>query len=70
MVNFTGDMPVILTVDGPSLGGFVSMATVPTTELWKVGQAMPGDKIRFKRMTVDEAACALAKFRTMLQNLQ
>ena len=69
MVNFTGDMPVILTVDGPSLGGFVSMATVPTTELWKVGQAMPGDKIRFKQMTMDEAAYALAEFRTMLQNL-
>jgi len=69
MVNFTGDMPVILTVDGPSLGGFVSMATVPTTELWKVGQAMPGDKIRFAQMTVDEAAYALAGFRTMLQDL-
>jgi urea carboxylase len=70
MVNFTGDMPVILTVDGPSLGGFVSLATVPTTELWKVGQAMPGDKIRFRPMSVEDAALALAQFRTMLKNLQ
>lgn len=70
MVNFTGDMPVILTVDGPSLGGFVSLATVPTTELWKVGQAMPGDKIRFRPMPVEDAALALAQFRTMLKNLQ
>lgn len=69
MVNFTGDMPVILTVDGPSLGGFVSMVTVPTTELWKVGQAMPGNKIRFKQMAVDEAALALAEYDTMLKNL-
>jgi urea carboxylase len=66
MVNFTGDMPIILTVDGPSLGGFVSMVTVPTTELWKVGQAMPGDRIRFRPMTVAEAAHDLAEFRRML----
>lgn len=37
-VNFTGDMPVILMVDGPSLGGFVCPATIVSTELWKIGQ--------------------------------
>jgi urea carboxylase len=37
-VNFTGDMPVILMVDGPSLGGFVCAATIVSTELWKIGQ--------------------------------
>jgi urea carboxylase len=69
MVNFTGDMPVILTVDGPSLGGFVSMVTVPTGELWKVGQAMPGDKIRFKKMTVAEATDGLARQNAVIENL-
>lgn len=69
MVNFTGDMPVILTVDGPSLGGFVSMVTVPTTELWKVGQAMPGNTIRFRPLTVAEAANDLAAFRRLLTAL-
>ena len=38
-INFTGDMPVILTLDGPSLGGFVCPATIPSSELWKIGQA-------------------------------
>eukprot|EP01084_Bolivina_argentea_P013740 25750_1 len=47
-VNFTGDYPVILTVDGPSLGGFVCPITIPSTELWKVGQLKPSDKVRFK----------------------
>lgn len=37
-INFTGDMPVILMVDGPSLGGFVCAATIVSTELWKIGQ--------------------------------
>lgn len=46
-VNFTGDSPVILMVDGPSLGGFVCPVTIAKAELWKVGQVKPGDKIRF-----------------------
>lgn len=54
-VNFSGNLPVILTVDGPSLGGFISLATIPTSELWKVGQAKPGNTIRFKKMTLEVA---------------
>lgn len=55
-INFTGDMPVILTRDGPSLGGFVCPVTICKAELWKVGQVKPGDRIRFRRISFDEAA--------------
>ena len=54
-INFTGDTPVILTCDGPSLGGFVCAATIAKAELWKVGQVKPGDTIRFKRIGFEEA---------------
>ena len=54
-INFTGDMPVILTKDGPSLGGFVCPATIVQAELWKVGQVKPGDRIRFRRVRFDDA---------------
>ena len=54
-INFTGNMPIILSVDGPSLGGFVSFATIATAELWKIGQAKPGDVIWFKKMTIEQA---------------
>lgn len=54
-VNFTGDFPVILTHDGPSLGGFVCPVTIAKAELWKVGQVKPGDRIRFHPVGVDEA---------------
>jgi urea carboxylase len=47
-VDFTGDMPVILGPDGPSLGGFVCPATILRDELWKIGQVRPGDTIRFR----------------------
>ncbi len=60
-VNFTGDMPVILGPDGPSLGGFVCPATIVTAELWKMGQLRPGDKVRFRRLSPDEAARRLAE---------
>ncbi|WP_321777320.1 urea carboxylase [Sulfurimonas sp.] len=46
-VNFTGDMPVILGPDGPSLGGFVCPVTIVSAELWKMGQLRAGDKVKF-----------------------
>jgi urea carboxylase len=55
-VDFTGDMPVILGPDGPSLGGFVCPATIVQAELWKMGQLKAGDTIRFKRLTQVQAA--------------
>ncbi|MFZ5537121.1 MAG: urea carboxylase [Pseudomonadota bacterium] len=55
-IDFTGDMPVILGPDGPSLGGFVCPAVVVQAELWKLGQLRPGDTVRFHRLTQAEAA--------------
>ena len=46
-INFTGDFPVIIGVDGPSLGGFVCIATITSSDLWKVGQVRPTDTISF-----------------------
>ncbi len=60
-IDFTGDMPVILGPDGPSLGGFVCPATIVQAELWKMGQLRPGDKVRFVRLTPAAAAARLAK---------
>ena len=54
-VDFTGDMPVILGPDGPSLGGFVCPATVISADLWKLGQVRAGDKIRFVPVTIADA---------------
>jgi len=61
-VNFTGDMPVILGPDGPSLGGFVCPVTVIEADLWQLGQLKAGDKVRFVPVDVDTAR-ALAKAR-------
>lgn len=57
-VDFTGDMPVILGPDGPSLGGFVCPATVITADLWKLGQLRAGDTLRFVPVSIDDAVLA------------
>ncbi|TDL93772.1 urea carboxylase [Stutzerimonas stutzeri ATCC 17588 = LMG 11199] len=46
-VDFTGDMPVILGPDGPSLGGFVCPVTIIEADLWQLGQLKAGDRVRF-----------------------
>ena len=46
-IDFTGDTPIILGPDGPSLGGFVCPAVVAAEDLWKIGQLKPGDRLRF-----------------------
>jgi urea carboxylase len=54
-VDFTGDMPVILGPDGPSLGGFVCPATIVEAEIWKMGQLKAGDLVRFRRLSAEQS---------------
>jgi urea carboxylase len=54
-IDFTGDMPILLGPDGPSLGGFVCPATIVQAELWKLGQLKAGDSVHFRPITLSEA---------------
>ncbi|MEM6160294.1 urea carboxylase [Erwinia sp. P6884] len=69
-VNFTGDFPVILTRDGPSLGGFVCPVTIAKAELWKVGQVKPGDRIYFHPVSFDEALALENALETRVSTLR
>jgi urea carboxylase len=57
-IDFTGDMPIILGPDGPSLGGFVCPFVVIAADRWKIGQLSPGDKLRFAPVNIEDAAVA------------
>ncbi|WP_296720537.1 urea carboxylase [Erythrobacter sp.] len=59
-VDFTGDMPIILGPDGPSLGGFVCPFTVIAADRWKIGQLAPDDRVRFVPVTINDAMAANA----------
>ena len=61
-VDFTGDMPVILGPDGPSLGGFVCPVTIIEADLWQLGQLKAGDKLKFVAVDIATAR-ELAKAR-------
>jgi urea carboxylase len=54
-VDFTGDMPVILGPDGPSLGGFVCPMVIADAELWKIGQLRAGDSVHFQALNDEDA---------------
>jgi urea carboxylase len=69
-INFTGDSPVILTHDGPSLGGFVCPVTIVKAELWKVGQVKPGDRIRFVPIRYDDALALEAEQEARIRTLK
>jgi len=68
-VDYTGDMPVILGPDGPSLGGFVCPATIAKAELWKMGQLKAGDRVRFHAVSLEEARRQLAAQEASLSTL-
>jgi urea carboxylase len=65
-VDFTGDMPIILGPDGPSLGGFVCPFVVIAADRWKLGQLVPGDRLRFAPVTIADAAAADADQQRLL----
>ncbi|MBI6825950.1 5-oxoprolinase/urea amidolyase family protein [Pseudomonas syringae] len=65
-VDFTGDMPVILGPDGPSLGGFVCPVTIIEADLWQLGQLKAGDKVRFTPVSVE--ACHAERCGSALAN--
>lgn len=68
-IDFTGDMPVILGPDGPSLGGFVCPATIVEAELWKIGQLKASDIVRFRALTLEQALELKCAMEACLQTL-
>ncbi len=46
--------PIILLVE-QTTGGYTKIATVISTELSKIAQAVPGNRVRFQRVTLEDA---------------
>ena len=58
--------PIVLTVEGPSLGGYAKVATVIISDMSRVGQMNAGDLTRFRAVTVDEATKILRETEKIL----
>lgn len=59
-VQVSGDgQPIVLMADRGTSGGYTKPATVISADLGRVAQRMPGDEIRFQKVTLEEAHEAL-----------
>ena len=68
-IMLTGDTPVIVGKDGPSLGGFVVPAVVIGVDRWKLGQLRPGDQLRLVPTTPLVADAAMSARRRLVTDL-
>jgi len=70
-VQVPGDgLPIILLADRQTTGGYVKIATVSTIDLSKLAQAKPGDRVRFLRVTEEEAYQLLIEYDRIIDALK
>ncbi len=67
-VQVPGDgQPIVLLVDRQSTGGYTKVATVGSFDVGRVGQVRPGQSVRFRAVTVDEAHALLREWDAALE---
>ena len=52
--------PIVLLVDRQTTGGYTKIATVIGVDIGAIGQTRPGQRVRFRQVTLEEAHAALA----------
>lgn len=68
-IQVIGDgQPIVLLVDRQTAGGYTKIGAVCSYEIGRVGQMKPGQKLRFKQLTVSEAHAVLAARRAALES--
>ena len=70
-IQVPGDgQPIILLSDRGTTGGYTKIATVISTDLSKVAQAMPGHTIKFRAVSVEEAQEAYRRREALLKSIK
>lgn len=65
-----GNEPIVLLRDAPSGGGFAMYCTVISCDLDRMGQLPPNHKVRFQKVSMEEALEARKVYQAKLQALQ
>lgn len=60
--------PIVLGCDHPTTGGYAKIATVIAADLWRIGQAKPGDRLRFGAVEVSEAQALYRRQEELLRS--
>jgi len=62
--------PIVLMMDAQTSGGYPKIATVTTSDISRLGQAKPGNKIRFRKVSLTEARARYLDFHGSLSRLE
>lgn len=62
--------PIILMADRQTTGGYTRIATVISVDLPKIAQLIPGGKIRFREIDIDEAQALYRKRERFFQSIE
>lgn len=65
-----GGQPIIQMRDAQPTGGYPKLGTVIEADLWRLGQAPTGSRLRFVEATYDQAIAALEDNREWLRHLE
>ena len=67
-IQVIGDgQPIVLLVDRQTAGGYTKIGAVCSYEIGRIGQLKPGQRLRFRQVTVAAAHAALAARRAALE---
>jgi len=70
-IQVPGDgMPIILLADGQTTGGYSKIAVVTSVDQDLLAQAKPGDKLRFRRVTILEAQRLIERMEKRIQRIR
>jgi len=62
--------PIIQLAEANTCGGYPKIATVIEADLWRVGQAVAGDRLRFSIVDREEAVAALREAQTAVKRIR
>ncbi len=70
-VQVPGDgRPIVLLADRQTTGGYTKIATVISADISKIAQAMPGNRVRFRQVSEDEAGAALREYELTIGDIR
>ena len=61
--------PIVLLVDRQTTGGYTKIATAIGPDIARIGQTRPGQRVRFRRVSLAEAHAALRAEQAWLETL-
>jgi allophanate hydrolase subunit 2 len=70
-VQVPGDgLPIILLADRQTTGGYTKIATVISVDIPRIAQAKPGDRVKFQRVTGEQAVALLREYEQKMEAIK